>query len=83
MTHEERHQRALRSEQLLNDQVFIEAMADAEEQIIGDWRSSQTSESREMCWMKIQALEAIQQQLRANVNDVLMLNSRVANRSKE
>lgn len=83
MTREERHQRALRSEQLLNNQDFIEAMADAEEQIISDWRSSSETAQREMCWMKLQALEAVQKQLRAYVDDALVLHSRVANRSNK
>jgi hypothetical protein len=83
MTHEERRQRAIRSEQLLNNQDFIEAMADAEEHIISDWRSSAESAQREMCWMKLQALEAVQKQLRAYVDDALVLHSRVANRSNQ
>lgn len=83
MTHEERQRRALRSEKLLNDQDFIEAMADAEEKIVSDWRSSLEPAQREMCWMKLQALEAVQKQLRAYVDDALVLHSRVANRSNQ
>ena len=83
MTYDERIQRAKRAEQLLTDEVFIEAIADAEERIIADWKASQYSAGREMCWMKLQALEAVQGQLRATVDDGSVLLARVAKEERK
>jgi hypothetical protein len=83
VTYDERIQRAKRAEQLLTDEVFIEAIADAEERIIADWKASQDSAGREMCWMKLQALEAVQGQLRATVDDGSVLLARVAKEERK
>lgn len=57
-----------RAEKILNDDVFQEAMKNAEESLKDEWKNDTTQQGREACWHKLHALSEVKRALRVFVN---------------
>lgn len=62
MTTEDRL-KALRAGAILNDDVFLDALAALDADYVAAWRASTTPEEREKWWYKQNALEAVKHRL--------------------
>lgn len=77
MTLDEQIQRGMKAEMILNDALFQEMVQDVEIQAVADWKFAQSIAEREMCWMKVQALDAVMKELRAVRDNALMVEKRI------
>jgi|TARA_R110000787_G_scaffold126973_1_gene238245 hypothetical protein len=62
---------------ILNNPVFKEMLESLQTTLVTQWRIADTVEEREKCWMKINALSSIEEDLQALIhNDKIENNER-------
>ncbi len=61
-------ERATQANVILTNEVFLEMIDNLENSITKEWELSQTVETRESCWLKLDALRSIIEDLQALVH---------------
>lgn len=61
-------ERAAQASVILNNEVFKEVLTTLEDNLVSQWKSSITPETREFCWLRINALHSITEQLNAFIH---------------
>lgn len=69
LTKEERIARGARAAELLESEVFTEAMEGARERFTQEWLTAGTVDEREMAWAKVHGIEGIRAHLRRTRDD--------------
>ena len=69
MTAEERIARGRRVKELLDDEVFTDALEAVKARIRGEWEAAEEPRLREAAWYKMKALPYLVEQLRRIIND--------------
>lgn len=77
MNQKDQVRKGLEAERLLTDPLLQEAISTAVESAKDAWIAAQTVEERERCWMRVWALNAVTDQLRAIVDDALVTQYRL------
>jgi len=77
MNPQDQVRRGLEAERLLTEPLLQEAITTAIESATDSWMAAQTVEERERCWMRVWALNAVMEQLRAIVDDALVTQYRM------
>jgi hypothetical protein len=57
------------AEIILGNEVFKEVLNDLEASLVKEWKISETTETRESCWLKVDALRSITEDLKALIHN--------------
>ncbi len=60
---------------ILNNEVFKEVLENIHKGLVSEWSISETTDEREVCWMKLNALRSIQEDLEAVIQNDKIVNS--------
>jgi predicted double-glycine peptidase len=61
-------ERAAQASVILSNEVFNDMFDTLEDSLVQQWKSSITPETREFCWLRINALHSIKEQLTAFIH---------------
>ena len=61
-------ERAAQASVILSNEVFNDMFDTLEDSLVQQWKSSITPETREFCWLRINALHSITEQLNAFIH---------------
>ncbi|MEK9896694.1 MAG: hypothetical protein VW518_09780 [Burkholderiaceae bacterium] len=62
-------EKANQASAILNNEVFKEVLDNLEKGLITQWSISETVPDRELCWMKLNALKSITEELQAIIQN--------------
>ena len=62
-------EKANEAKAILNNEVFKEVMENIQNSLISQWSIAETTDEREICWMKLNALRSIQEDLKATIHN--------------
>jgi len=61
-------ERANQASAILNNPVFKDTLERLSNDLISQWSIADTTQERELCWMKLNALRSIQEDLEATIH---------------
>ncbi len=61
-------EKANQANAILNNEVFKEIVDNLREGLVFQWSISETTSERELCWMKLNALRSITEDLQATIH---------------
>jgi len=62
-------EKAVQAEIILGNEVFKQVLIDLEASLVQQWKNSDTTEDRESCWLKIDALRSVTEDLKALIHN--------------
>ncbi len=62
-------ERANQASAILNNPVFKDILAQIRNDLISQWSIAEETQEREVCWMKLNALRSIQEDLKATIHN--------------
>jgi len=62
-------ERANQASAILNNPVFKDILARISNDLISQWSIAEETQERELCWMKLNALRSIQEDLKATIHN--------------
>jgi len=62
-------ERANQASAILNNPVFKDILARISNDLISKWSIAEETQERELCWMKLNALRSIQEDLKATIHN--------------
>ena len=62
-------EKANQANAILNNEVFKEIVDNLREGLVFQWSISETTNERELCWMKLNALRSITEDLQATIHN--------------
>jgi hypothetical protein len=62
-------EKAVQAEIILGNEVFKQVLTDLEASLVQQWKNSDTTEERESCWLKIDALRSVTEDLKALIHN--------------
>jgi len=68
-------EKANEAKAILNNSVFKEVLENLNTTLISQWSISETIDERELCWMKLNALRSIQEDLKAVIHNDQIVNN--------
>lgn len=83
MTDQEVLDRAAHAKQILDDEVFKEAVLAVDEQIVAEWRVALTGEIRETAHYRLHALNAVVSRIRGMMEDGEILKTRLEKQERQ
>ena len=68
-------ERANQASAILNNPVFKDTLARISNDLISQWSIAEETQERELCWMKLNALRSIQEDLKAVIHNDKIVNN--------
>jgi len=62
-------EKAVQAQIILGNEVFKQVLIDLEASLVQQWKNSDTTEERESCWLKIDALRSVTEDLKALIHN--------------
>ena len=62
-------EKAVQAEIILGNEVFKQVLIDLEASLVQQWKNSDKTEERESCWLKIDALRSVTEDLKALIHN--------------
>jgi hypothetical protein len=62
-------EKAVQAGIILGNEVFKQVLTDLEASLVQQWKNSDTTEERESCWLKIDALRSVTEDLKALIHN--------------
>ena len=62
-------EKAVQAQIILGNEVFKQVLTDLEASLVQQWKNSDTTEDRESCWLKIDALRSVTEDLKALIHN--------------
>jgi hypothetical protein len=62
-------EKAVQAGIILGNEVFKQVLIDLEASLVQQWKNSDTTEDRESCWLKINALRSVTEDLKALIHN--------------
>jgi hypothetical protein len=62
-------EKANQASAILNNEVFKEILENLEKDLISQWTISETTPERESCWLRLNALRSIVEELQATIQN--------------
>jgi len=62
-------EKAVQAGIILGNEVFKQVLTDLEASLVQQWKNSDTTEDRESCWLKIDALRSVTEDLKALIHN--------------
>jgi len=62
-------EKAVQAQIILGNEVFKQVLTDLEASLVQQWKNSDTTEERESCWLKIDALRSVTEDLKALIHN--------------
>jgi len=62
-------EKAVQAGIILGNEVFKQVLIDLEASLVQQWKNSDTTEERESCWLKIDALRSVTEDLKALIHN--------------